>query len=134
MFIQFEKYPFKIVSVEFPDKCNENDNEYQRIIFDTDGDVKIQMDAIGDCCSTSVFVQWESHDFKNIIGKTIKTMNEIEVPSDYEVEEDVSGDYYASPHLYEFIFTDDSVFKFLMINYSNGYYDGWIEFTILKKS
>jgi hypothetical protein len=70
-----------------------------------------------------------------MIGKTIKTIDEIEVPNyfDVEIDDEDMDDLVAIPHLYEFTFTDDTTFKFLLVNYSNGYYDGWINLTLVDK-
>ena len=136
MFIDFEKYPFAITAVTFDEdeKLIWND-EYQRLWIDTDGNKKFLMDAIGDCCSCSVIIQWEDYKFEKMIGKTIKSIDEIEVPNyfDVEIDDEDVDDLFAIPHLYEFTFTDDTTFKFLLVNYSNGYYDGWINLTLVDK-
>ncbi len=137
MFIDFEEYhPFTITAVNFDEdeKLTWND-EYQRLWIDTDRNKKFQIDAIGDCCSCSVIIQWEDYRFEKMIGKTIKSIDEIEVPNyfDVEIDDEDMDDLVAIPHLYEFTFTDDTTFKFLLVNYSNGYYDGWINLTPVDK-
>ena len=105
MYIDFEKYPFAITAVNFDDdeKLTWND-EYQRLWIDTDGNKKFQMDAIGDCCSCSVIIQWEDYRFEKMIGKTIKSIDEIEIPNyfDVEIDDEDMDDLFAIPHLYEF--------------------------------
>jgi len=83
--------------------------------------------AIGDCCSVSVFKTFEDKPFSSVVGKIIKGIKDISSDDfDYETDDDDGGDC-KSPHLYEMTFKNsDETFKFLMVNYSNGYYDGWI--------
>jgi hypothetical protein len=59
-------------------------------------------------------------------------LSQIKIPDNFEVEPDDDFDDCATPHLYEFLFTDGTTFKFLMVNYSNGYYDGWINVTVVE--
>ena len=128
MFIDFERYPFSITVVTFD---NEGfSGKYQSVSIDTDGDTRFRINAYGDCCSISVISEWEKFKFSEIIGKTIESLNQIQVPDNFEVELDDDFDHCATPHLYEFLFTDGTTFKFLMVNYSNGYYDGWIDMTV----
>lgn len=135
MFVDFSKYPFAITAVTFDeDEKMKYNEEYQRLWIETEGNNKFQIDAIGDCCSCSVIIQWEDYRFEKIIGKIIKSIDEISVPDyfDVEIDDEDMDDYVAIPHLYEFTFTDDSTFKFLLVNYSNGYYDGWLEMKVLN--
>ena len=83
--------------------------------------------AIGDCCSTSKFKVFKQ-PFSTLINKTIIDLSEISLPDDFEEEDDNDdGSCYVSTHLYQFSFKEDGEpFKFILVNYSNGYYDGWI--------
>lgn len=92
---------------------------------------KYQFVAEGDCCSHSIFKQYKEFDFSQLNGKVIKKVVNIPVPDDYECEPE-SSDLCDSPHLYEITFKNsDEIFQFLMINYSNGYYDGWMTSSIV---
>jgi len=115
MFIDFEKYPFAITDVTFADEGFSG--KYQYVSIDTDGGVRFKIKAFGDCCSVSVISEWENFKFNEIIGKTIESLEQIKIPDNFEVEPD-----------------DDfgSTFKFLMVNYSNGYYDGWIDVSVIE--
>ena len=130
MFIDFEKYPFAITDVTFADEGFSG--KYQYVSIDTDGGARFKIQAFGDCCSVSVISEWENFKFSEIIGKTIESLSQIKIPDNFEVEPDDDFDDCATPHLYEFLFTDGTTFKFLMINYSNGYYDGWINITVVE--
>lgn len=130
MFIDFEKYPFAITDVTFADEGFSG--KYQYIIIDTDGGARFKIEAFGDCCSVSVISELENFKFSETIGKTIESLHQIRVPDNFQVETDDDFDDCATPHLYEFLFTDGSTFKFLMVNYSNGYYDGWIDMTVVE--
>lgn len=133
MFIDFEKYAHTITNVSFD---NEDNDEYGTIILKTDEGVSFKFTAVGDCCSTSVFRQFEEYKFSSLIGKTIEIMTEIEVPDNYidkynEADED--DGFYASYHMYQFNFMGSSeIFQFLLVNFSNGYYDGWIDSEVIK--
>jgi predicted kinase len=86
--------------------------------------------AIGDCCSHSVFIEYKDYKFNNLIGKIIKNIKTIDIPEDYDLEINHEDDTYISPHLYEMHFQNtEETFKFMLINYSNGYYDGWMNIT-----
>lgn len=89
--------------------------------------------AIGDCCSRSVFTPFKDSVFTSLIDKTIIKLEEIEFPEDYDCSEDiedyteVDDELCITTHLYQFTFKNDiEPFKFMLVNYSNGYYDGWI--------
>lgn len=84
--------------------------------------------AIGDCCSMSRFKVYKDKPFSTLIGKTLEKLEEVEFPDDYEYKTDSDDDICVLSHLYQFSFKDNSEpFQFLLINYSNGYYDGWIQ-------
>lgn len=133
MFIEFEKYPFKVtgISIDPNDPKNHYDDCAMVIDLKTDGNKDFRLIAVGDCCSTSVFREYEEHKFEEIVGKVIKSITEIDFNDD-DFEEDEFG-LYLTPHLLEITFTDDSKFKFMLVNYSNGYYDGWLELSLIDK-
>lgn len=135
MFIDFEKYAHTITNVSFDDEYND---EYQTITLETDGGISFKFTAVGDCCSTSIFRQFEDYKFTSLIGKTIELLTSIEVP-DYYIdkysETDEESDLYASYHMYQFNFVNsDEIFQFLLINFSNGYYDGWMDSQVIETS
>jgi len=126
MFINFDKYNSQITDVNLNSDNNElilNTNEY-----------KYYFEAVGDCCSCSIFRKY-NNNFTDLIGKIIKDINQIDLPDNYECEEDkdfYGSDTSISPHLYEITFKNSNdTFQFLLINYSNGYYDGWIQSSIM---
>jgi len=126
MFINFDKYNSQITDVNL----NSNNNE---LILKTDK-YKYYFEAVGDCCSCSIFRKY-NNNFTDLIGKIIKSIDEINLPDNYHCKEDThfyGGNAYINPHLYEMTFKNSNdTFQFLLINYSNGYYDGWIQSTIL---
>jgi hypothetical protein len=122
MFIQFSSYNHPIVSVEL------NKNE-DILLFKTTL-YTYRFEALGDCCSVSQFKKFEDIDFSSVVGKIIKGVKEIN-DDDFEYDTDSEEDC-TTPHLYQMTFKDsDETFKFLMVNYSNGYYDGWINSSVV---
>jgi len=141
MVVDFSKNNTPITSIEFINKFDYYNNSNNSDIFEFDAfllksnDYNYCFTALGDCCSTSRFFKYENYDYNSLIGKKIKGFKEIELSDEsfnnisktYDLEEE-SYDYCYSPHLYEMSFKDtDETFKFILINFSNGYYDGWIE-------
>lgn len=134
MFIKFEEHPYKVTEVSIDHK-NLYDDYTMIIDLKTDGDKDFRLIAVGDCCSTSVFREYEEHKFEEIVGKVIKKIDQmIDFPEEFEFDEN-EDDYglYLTPHLIEITFTDDTKFKFMLVNYSNGYYDGWLELSLIDK-
>lgn len=116
MFIQYSSYNHPITSVEL----NENEN----ILLLKTSLYTYRYVANGDCCSISVFKVFDE-PFSSIVGKIIKSIKEIH-DFEYKDEEETIEEC-ITPHMYEMTFKNsDETFKFLMVNYSNGYYDGWI--------
>jgi hypothetical protein len=122
MFIQFSSYNHPIVSVELND--NKNILLFKTSLYN------YRFEALGDCCSVSQFKKFENTDFSSVVGKIIKGVKEINGEDiDYYTDDDEEG---VSLHLYEMSFKNsDEIFKFLMVNYSNGYYDGWINSSVV---
>jgi hypothetical protein len=130
MIVDFEKYQYSIKEVIFDDnepiiKLVLNENLILKLI------------PIGDCCSVSILEKYEDYDFQKLIDKTITSIKCIEFPDDYKFTEEkniIGFNDCVSHHLYEIRFKDsDETFKFMLINYSNGYYDGWLELEIENK-
>lgn len=128
-YIDFKKYITPIIGVSYE---IDDEKEYSEFIIIGD-DYKFKFKAIGDCCSTSLFQQFQDDTLESLIGKTIKSIKEIEIPDDYEEENLSNSNTYLKTHLYEIRFTNDKykTFKFILNNYSNGYYDGWIDSSII---
>ena len=132
MFIDFNEYPFTILDIKF-DEEDIFDDYYQKFTLITDGNKDFVFHAIGDCCSSSVFRTWKNNDFDKLKGKIIQNITSLAFPDDFEFDFE-DDDIYLSPHLYEIDFKDnDEKFIFMMVNYSNGYYDGWIETELIDK-
>ena len=120
MFADFNKYNNEIDAV--------NLNEDKDVLVLQRSLYKITLTAYGGCCSCSIFEKFKENDFNHLIGKIIKKIKEIKFPADYDYEED-RDDFYevATPHLYEITFKNsDETFQFMLVNYSNGYYDGYM--------
>ena len=133
MYIDFEKFPFKITNVNF-DEDSIFDGYPSLINIETNGNKNFKLIAVGDCCSSSVFRIWKDYQFEKLVGKTIKSLKAIEFPDDFDLEDEEDDDLCLSAHLYEFTFVEnDEVFKFMLVNYSNGYYDGWINAEVIDK-
>jgi hypothetical protein len=129
MFIDYKLYNKPIESYELND-------ELDILQFKTSS-YKYQYQAEGDCCSCSKFFKYKQ-DFSFVIGKTIKSVKEIDIPEDFKIS-DVENDfdeYYDDdivvPFLFEMKFKDtDETFQFAMLHYSNGYYAGWMTGSIV---
>jgi hypothetical protein len=119
MYINYKDYNNPIESIEF--------NEDDTIILLKTSSYTYKFEAFGDCCSNSRFEQYNDNNFSSIIGKIIKSVKEINTNDIQEIiNDDLSYDI-ATPHLYQIKFKNSNdIFEFLMINYSNGYYDGWM--------
>jgi len=124
MFADFSKYNNEIIDVIM--------NEYEDELTLQTSLYKIKINAYGECCSCSKLKQYNDFDFKNLIGKVISKVKIInKLPDDLVQEEDEDGDY-TSYCFYEISFKNSSEkFNFLMVNYSNGYYSGWISTNIV---
>ena len=120
MFIDFKKYNLPIEEVD------DEDAEYLR--FKTSS-YTYQFRAIGECCSNSIFQTYKDIPFSFVIGKIIKNVKEIDEENDFNVENELDVE---KTHLYQMTFKNsDETFKFLLVNYSNGYYDGWISSSVV---
>jgi hypothetical protein len=117
MFVDFNKYNNEIIAV--------NLNEYDDVLVMQTSLYKITLTAQGECCSRSKVKQFKNNDFNELIGKKIRRIKEINFPDDFTYEEE--SRYCISPHLYEIAFKNSNkTFQFMLINYSNGYYDGYL--------
>jgi len=93
---------------------------------------KLIGDVTADCCSYSYLRYY--NDLTSAIGKVISN-----IKHDYLESSDTKADYkyhdpgtfnYYSYHRYTFVFQDVSESSLELVNKSNGYYDGWIEFRL----
>lgn len=130
--INFKKFDYVIADI------NINDNGDTIIINLIDAPVKYKLEAAGDCCSYSNFEEYKDYDFSQLSGKIIKGIKEIQYPddddpNDYDPRDDDYDDNYINKyHLYEIRFKNShESFKFQMVNHSNGYYDGWMNISIM---
>jgi len=83
---------------------------------------KLRMIAEGDCCSKSVFEQYGNFEFDKLIGKKILSV----VEDQDETGEDIKE--YENKFIVEDNQYQESEFPFRLINSSNGYYEGYIEY------
>ncbi len=129
-YINFNKYNTPIIDIKYEiDELN----EYPEFII-IGSNYKFKFEAVGDCCSLSLFKEYNGELLNSIIGKTIKSIKEIELPDDYDTNNEVNYQEFLSVHLYEMIFQEknETPFKFILNNYSNGYYDGYISASIIN--
>ena len=95
-------------------------------IYLKDSGSMLEIYAWADCCSSSWFYFFKDKPIESIIGKIIKSIDfvkDIELPPSGIQEFDEN-------HLFQFTFTDDTNYQFVLRNSSNGYYDGWIEIRV----
>jgi len=131
MLVDFENYQDKITDIKFLDDeySEAKDKNFPCVKIFTEKYIFI-LNALGDCCSVSYIKEFRNK-FSEIIGKTITGIQEIE--DKYDSDEESCDDDTIKIHIYEITFKeDDKPFKFLLKNYSNGYYDGWIEFEVVN--
>jgi hypothetical protein len=123
-YINFNKYKGPIIDIKYEVDESKEYNEFIVI----GNDYKLKFEAVGDCCSLSLFEEYNNEVLNSIIGKTIKSIKEIELPKEYELDKEPKYQDYLSIHLYEITFQEknEKPFKFILNNYSNGYYDGSI--------
>lgn len=121
MFIKYKDYNLPIENVEL---INEFTLHLKTSLY------TYQYIACGDCCSTSIIQTYNDIPFSFLIGKIIKGVKEIH---DFEYNSDDTDDRYVeTPHLYQISFKNSNeIFEFIMINYSNGYYDGWLRSNVI---
>jgi len=116
--VDFNKYNNEIITVNL-------NNDEDILVLQTSL-YKIILTAYGDCCSHSIFEKFKENDFNHLNGKIIKKIKEMEFPADYDYEDEYDGEY-ISTHLYEITFKNsEETFQFMLVNYSNGYYDGYM--------
>jgi hypothetical protein len=123
MFINYDSHNHLITSVELTGNNN-------ILLFKTSLYTYKYM-AIGDCYTISVFKTFEDKPFSSVVGKIIKGIKDISsYDFDYEAYKDgecEKDDECKSFHLYEMTFKNsDETFKFLLVNYSNGYINSYI--------
>ena len=126
--ISFEKYPFVVTDVYFGEAERGFDSGHRWFIIKTDSGRDFKFRSHSEIMSVSVFKKWED-DFSKLIGKTILSIGEAELPEDFEaVEFYPEGSEYVtdglefsfiSYKLYEAKLSDGDTFKFLMVNYLN---------------
>ena len=130
--IDFKKLDYEISHIEM------NDDVDIIIIHLNNTHFKYKLLAEGDCCSRSKFMNYKDYDFSKLSGKIIKGIKEINYPDDDNPNDDDDENdddelnYVNTFHLYEMRFKNsDELFKFQMVNHSNGYYDGWMNTSII---
>ena len=97
-------------------------DNYKIKFFCDDKDVILT--ALGDCCSESWFECFDGTSFDDCIGKTY-----IECCDTYETIDMVDSGIQDVDinHVYKIVFDNDTEFKFILRNSSNGYYDGYVD-------
>jgi hypothetical protein len=122
MYIDFNKYNNEITQVSLNDDCD-------CLVLQTSL-YKITIKALAACCSYSILEEYKDYKFNNLVGKIIRNIKEIDLKDEYN-ENDEDGNV-CSPHIYEIKFKNSNKkFYFMLMNYSNGYYDGCIDMDII---
>lgn len=126
MFVDFDKYNNPILAVNVSE-------DSQFIDLDTTTYV-IKLKANANRPS-SIFKSYNA-DFSELVGKVILKISEIDFPEDYTYDSDNEYDnLVVKAHMYEIEFKNDNEpFQMLLINYSNGSYDGWLSAKVVYKS
>ena len=100
--------------------------------------------AVGGCCSSSTLHLPDNAILSNIIGKSLfslpcigkikidkmnnyTSLKNIIIPLAYNYDDKSFGPETILFNCYKFIFFDGSSFEFILMNKSNGYYNGWLE-------
>jgi hypothetical protein len=87
----------------------------------------IILKAEGECCSNSYYVivdnDLEKFKTKNLIDIILDENETPELIDMFDVT-NITGEH-ISPHYNKLVFDDGTCWNFLLINDSNGYYDGW---------
>lgn len=126
MFVDFDKYTNPILAVSVSE-----DNQF--IDLDTTTYIiKLKANAKR---PSSIFKSYNA-DFSELVGKVILKISEIDFPEDYTYDSDNEyDDCVIKAHMYEIEFkNNDEPFQMLLINYSNGSYDGWLSAKVVYKS
>lgn len=128
MFPNFNKYNRKIDDIILNDRQYEN--KYETISLKTSL-YKIVITAISECCSYSWIEKYKNNDFDILKNKIITSIKEIKFLENYEYDDKDNTFDCITSHLFQIKFTDNTSFDFLLLNSSNGYYDGYIRVEIL---
>jgi|688.fasta_scaffold18022_2 hypothetical protein len=138
--INFSKYYNNYIT-----KVNFDNNNEILLITINNGYI-FKLEAIGDCCSISSFHKYkkEEKDITYLHNKIIKSINKIyldekernEIIKEEELKiNKFTFNDFVTPYVYEISFLNiNETYKFLMLNYSNGYYNGWIEGSVIKNN
>lgn len=112
----------------------DDNDENITITFDTNGNsnTKITFHAEADCSSQSYYVfvdrNWEKIKQKNLVNIILDECETEELRKMFDVKK-IEGEC-ITPHYNRLVFGDGTHLNFLLINDSNGYYDGWTNMTI----
>lgn len=120
-------------------EINVKDNKNIEFSYFEDGKFKIiSLEAFGDCCSESWFESTHGKELENLEASFAQLKN-CEI-IEFLINENDPCDYLPISNVQEYdekksyiILAEDEVgdpveIRFLLINSSNGYYSGWIEF------
>lgn len=114
--VNFKNIKANVNNVEF----NYNDNKLLDSVILKYKTFKIQLKAVGDCCSES-YIDCNIKLFNKLRNKCI---SKITYRRDYDI---VNDDDEIKTCIYKIETTDDCSIEFKLINVSNGYYEGWLE-------
>lgn len=90
----------------------------------------VLLNADGDCCSESWFECFENTSFDDCIGKDYVGCRDTGLYNDNMVPSNIQD--CDMNHIYELAFADNTTFRFMLRNSSNGYYDGSVCETIIE--
>ena len=91
---------------------------------------------MADCCSTSILFIFDKYPLQNLIGNQIVSLTEIKniynkLFKQKRFIDDYNVNNFEKYHIYQIKLYNKKLFYFGLVNFSNGYYDGFI--SIYKK-
>ena len=113
----------KIATVKIEDEGKE---QVIVISFDVPNCI-LRLLARADCCSSSFFDFFDNKPIEIIIGKEIRSIDELDEEYSWP-----GGAYGDKHHLLQINFADDTTFRFILSNSSNGLYDGWLDIVFIN--
>ena len=100
-------------------------NGYCRLMFILGDDVKVSLQAEGDCCSASWIEFVDKVELESLVGRQLVSVDDlgqrVDLP-DSEVQDFDKNDKW------KLVFSDGEI-PFYLRNSSNGYYSGWLYIT-----
>jgi UDP-3-O-acyl-N-acetylglucosamine deacetylase len=106
-----------------------------KIILELDNE-NIIIEPISEYYGISYLVLFDKYHTRRLLDYKIKNLKQIEDKEEIKKEFSKIRTFnlvdVKKYHMYEFTLSDTSIFKFGLVNSSNGNYDGWIELYVDK--